>query len=220
MNQNIVKKIYKIIVLLICIFTGSHAQAKWVGSSLGENSSSGSSSGIKFRLLTGLKLQHGDFGATSSGDSEKRSMNAISVDGAVGISWHALILGVGGEYAKWYQMTDPDERNGSNLSGTQKNISLVAGLALGKFCVIYKHHFQSEFEISNKSKYDDQVSYISPEKAYSIALLYRPGGRFYWGLDYSTVTYSKESRGGDKYDLSSSYKMSLSALGITYGFMF
>lgn len=219
-GEIMLKGLFGIFFLFFLINT---ANAAWTGYGPGDrNSSSGSSSlsGIKFRLLGGLKLQHGTFGSSDDATVESQKMNGVGAEAVAGVNLGPFILGLGTEYTLWYQATDPKDVGNINLSGNNHNISAVGGFAFGKLCLIGKYHFKSTYSISQKSESDDKVKYTDPDASYSASLLYRLGRRSFISLDYNLITFTSEDRGSSTRSLGSDEEMILKSFGLTYGFMF
>ncbi len=204
----------KILLLLAVTFSSIDSKAYSGGSG-----GSPSLSRIGFRFLGNLKLQHGTLGS-NDGSVKKRKVNSIGAEAIGGINLGPLILGAGAEYSKLFQMTDPDDVSDTNLSGGITQFSGVAGFAFGKLCLLGKYYFKSSLSLDQKSPADEKVQYLSPDASYGISILYRPGGRSFWGIDYNNINFSKEDRAGTTNNFSADETMNLSTFGISYGFMF
>lgn len=202
----------KFILLLLLLFS--------LTSQASGNPGSPGMGGVKFRLLGGLKLQRATM-MTKNDFIEKRSLNGIGADAIGGINIGPLILGIGGTYTKFYQSTDEGDVNDTNTSGDLTQFNGVVGYAFGKLCLIGKYIFKADYELSEKTEVNETSTYSKPDASYGISLLYRPGGRSTWSLDYTNVNFTEVKIGSTKRKLSGSdEKINLNSFGLTYGFMF
>ena len=152
---------------------------------------------------------------------EKRSLNGVGADALAGVNIGPLIIGAGAAYTKFYQSTDKDDVSGTDTSGDLTQYQAAAGLALGKFCLLGKYYFKADYKLSQKTSGGDNSTYSDADASYGASLMYRPGGRSFWSLDYQTVNFTEAKVGGTKIDRSSSdEQINLTSFGISYGFMF
>lgn len=176
--------------------------------------------GMKFRLLGGLKLQRATM-MSKNDFVEKRSLNGVAADAIGGINIGPLILGAGATYTKFYQSTDKEDVGGTDTSGDLTQFNGVVGLAFGKICLIGKYIFKADYKLSQKTATDENAVYSKPDASYGISLLYRPGGRSFWSLDYQNVNFTEMKIGSTKTKISDSdSQINLNSFGLTYGFMF
>ena len=176
------------------------------------------SSGLNFKALGNLKLQHMNFG--SKGDAvDDRKLNGIGVEALLGFNWNIFIAGLGGEYNLIYQQTDKKDVDNTNLGGTLINYSAAAGVALGDFLLLGKYHFLSEYSLRKKNPAGDEVIFQDPDFSYTLSLLYRTEGSSFWALNYTSITYAEASIAGKDGSLDSE-KMHLTSFGLSYGHMF
>ncbi len=213
----------KIITMVIILSVSLNAfSAPWISSSRGRDSSGGGRtlSGIKLRALGGLKLEHGTFGSKDNSTVKERQMNGIALDVIAGINLGPLLLGVGADGHKYLQQTEAKKFNDTNLSGTLINYSGVAGIAFGKLLLLGKYYFKSDYKLDKKTTTGESVTYSSPDSSIGASLLWRPGGKTYWSIDYMSMTFKKTALGGSSSSLNSDTQMALATFGITYGIMF
>ncbi len=194
------------------------SHAEWISSSRG--SGPASSSGFKFRLLGGAKLSRATM-VSKNDFVEKRSLNGVGVDAIAGMSFGPLILGGGAGYTKFYQSTDKEDVSDTDTSGDLTTLQGVVGLGLGKFCFMARYFFKADYKLSQKTANDEKSTYSSPDTSYGISLMYRPGGRSFWSLDYTNINFSEAKVGSTKTKLNDSDdQINLNSFGLTYGFMF
>jgi hypothetical protein len=152
---------------------------------------------------------------------EKRSLNGIGADAIAGFNLGPLILGGGASYTKFYQSTDKADVSETDTSGDLITYQGVAGLALGKFCLLGRYYFKADYKLSQKTSAGETATYAKPDGSYGVSLMYRPGGRSFWSLDYQNINFTEAKIGSTKTDVSSSdEQINLNSFGITYGFMF
>ena len=152
---------------------------------------------------------------------EKRSLNGVGLDAIAGISIGPLILGGGAGYTKFYQATDKKDVGGTDTSGNLLSYQGIIGFGLGKFCLMGRYIFKADFKLAQKTSADETSTYSKPDTSYGVSLMYRPGGRSFWSLDYTNVNFTEGKLGSTKLDLKDSEdQINLNSFGITYGFMF
>ncbi|MES2526518.1 MAG: hypothetical protein V4598_05500 [Bdellovibrionota bacterium] len=206
--------------LLLALMVPLTSHAEWISSSSGRSGGSSGMGGIKFRLLGGLKLQRATM-MSKDDFVEKRSLNGIGADAIAGVNIGPLILGAGGSYTKFYQSTDKDDVDGTDTSGDLTQLNGVVGLAFGKLCLIGKYIFKADYKLGQKTEAGESSTYSKPDASYGISLLYRPGGRSTWSLDYTNINFTEAKIGSAKTKLSDSdEQINLNSFGLTYGFMF
>jgi hypothetical protein len=215
--------------LLLVLSTAALAERpKWTGhgswlNKKGGNSGGGSGGGGGFlgifRLMGALRYHHANFGS-ENGDVASRKLNGIGAEGVLGINLGPVMLGAGAEYSKFFQMTKPEDVDDTNLSGTMTNMFGAVALPIGPFALMGRYYLSSNFELSQKTEAGDSVEYGSAKGAIGASLMYRPGGRSYWSLDYTKITYEEETRAGETVKFEDGAAMNLSSIGLSYGFMF
>jgi len=217
--------------VLICLAMSLSAMAerpKWTGhgkwlNKKGSNSGGGSGGGGGFlgifRLLGSLRYHHANFGS-ENGDVAGRKLNGVGAEGILGINLGPLVLGAGAEYTKFFQMTNPVDVEDTNLSGTMTNMFGAVAFAMGQFALLGRYYLSSTFELSQKTEDGDRVEYGAAKGALGASLMYRPGGRSYWSLDYTKLTYGEQTRAGETSKFDGGEAMNLSSIGLSYGFMF
>ena len=203
------------------------ASAAWNFGSGGPSHSSGGGGGgggggrgIKFRLLGDLRLSRATM-MSKDDFVEKRSLNGIGADSVAGINIGPLILGAGAAYTMYYQSTDKKDVGGTDTSGSMTSFHGVAGLGLGKFCLMGRYIFKADYSLSQKTEDGDKAVYSKPSGSYGLSLMYRPGGRSFWSLDYTNINFTEAKIGAEKTKLSGAKEqINLNSFGISYGFMF
>lgn len=205
------KLIYLFLLFLFVPLT-SHAEFVTKGS--------GGIAGVKLRLLGGAKFQRATM--MSKNDAvEKRTMNGIGADATFGISLGTVIIGAGATYTKFYQSTDKKEVSGTDTTGDLTTYQGVVGVGFGKFCLVGKYYFKADYKLSQKTTDGDKSAYSKPDGSYGVSLMYRPGGKSFWSLDYNNINFTEATTGGVKTKLSSKdEQINLNSVGITYGIMF
>lgn len=194
------------------------SHAEWISSSHGSGPTS--NSGIKFRFLGGAKLSRATM-MSKNDFVEKRSLNGVGVDAIAGMSFGPLIVGGGAGYTKFYQSTDKKDVSDTDTSGDLTTLQGVVGLGLGKFCFMGRYFFKADYNLSQKTASDEKAIYSKPDTSYGLSLMYRPGGRSFWSIDYTNINFSEMKVGSAKAKLSDSDdQINLNSFGLTYGFMF
>lgn len=200
--------------------------AKWEFGSGGPSHSSGGGGGgiglggIKFRLLGNLKLSRASM-MSKDDFVEKRTLNSIGADSVAGINIGPLIVGAGAAYTMYYQATDKKDVSGTDTSGSMTSIHGVAGLAFGKLCLLGRYIFKADYSLSQKTSTGDKETFSKPTGSYGLSLMYRPGGRSFWSVDYTNINFTEVKVGSSKTKLSGSdQQINLNSFGISYGFMF
>jgi hypothetical protein len=175
---------------------------------------------MKLRLLGGLKL--GRTSMMSKNDFvEKRDMNTIGAHVIFGANIGPLILGLDSSYTQMYQATDKKDVSGTNTSGNLTQFAGALGVGSGKLCLIGKYIFKADYALSQKTSTDEKETFSKPEGSYAASLLYRPGGRSFWSIDYQIVNFTEVKIGSTKINASTKDKqINFTSFGITYGFMF
>jgi hypothetical protein len=174
--------------------------------------------GIGFRALGDIKIQHLNFGSKDNSIKE-RQLNGLGIEALVGMNWDIFLFGLGAEYNKIVQQTDKEDVNNTNIGGSLINYSAAAGVAFGNFLFLGKYHFHSEYKLDKKSN-GKEVVFQDPDMSYTLSLLWRPEGNWFWSLSYTKINYDEVSLGGDESKLSSKSTMELSSFGLAYGYMF
>jgi hypothetical protein len=193
-------------------------RAEWISSSRGSGPTL--NRGIKFRLLGGLKLQRATM-MSKNDFVEKRSLNGIGVDSVAGVNIGPLLLGAGAAYTKFYQSTEKKDVGGTDTTGDLTSFHGVAGIGLGKLCFMARYIFKADYKLAQKTVSNETAAYSKPTASYGLSLMYRPGGRSFWSVDYTNVNFSEMKIGSTKTKLSSDdSKINLNSFGITYGVMF
>ncbi len=207
-------------ILFLAVLLPLSAEAKWNFGKDGPTFSKGGGSGIKFRLLGGLRYQRATM-MSKNDFVEKRSLNGVGVDSLVGLNMGPLIVGAGAAYTKFYQSTDKKDVGGTDTSGDLTSFHGAAGLGFGKFCLLGRYIFKADYKLSQKTAAKETATYSKPDASYGLSLLYRPGGRSFWSIDYTNVNFTEGKLGSTKLDLKDSKdQINLNSFGITYGFMF
>lgn len=199
------------------------SQAEWKFGSAGPSHSSGASlggAGVKFRFMGSAKLQRATM-MSKNDFIEKRSLNGIGVDALAGVSFGPIIIGGGAGFTKFYQSTDKKDVGGTDTTGDLTTLKAAVGLGLGKFCLLGTYFINADYKLSQKTVTNESSTYSKPDGSYGISLMYRPGGRSFWSLDYTNINFSEMKIGSTEAKLSDSEdKINLNSFGITYGFMF
>lgn len=152
---------------------------------------------------------------------EKRSLNGVGVDAVGGISVGPFILGAGATYTRFFQATEKKDVSGTDTSGALTTMQGVAGFGFGKLCLLGRYYLKADYKLSQKTDAGETSSYSKPDGSYGISLMYRPGGRSTWSLDYTNVNFTEAKIDSTTYKLSGSdEKINLNSIGISYGFMF
>lgn len=152
---------------------------------------------------------------------EKRSMNGIGIDAIAGASLGPVIIGAGAAYTKFYQSTDKKDVSGTDTTGDLTSLQGVVGLGQGKFCLLGRYYFKADYNLAQKTDAGEKSTYSKPEGSYGVSLMYRPGGKGIWSLDYNNINFTEVKAGSTKSKLSGDdEKINLNSFGITYGFMF
>lgn len=176
--------------------------------------------GLKPRLIGGAKFSRAIM-MTKNDFVEKRSLNGIGADAILGFNFGPLILGGGASYTKFYQSTDKEDVSSTDTSGDLIQYQGVAGLAFGKLCLIGRYYFKADYKLSQKTSDGETATYSKPDGSYGVSLMYRPGGRSFWSIDYQNINFTEAKVGSVKTDLSGAdEQINFTSLGITYGFMF
>ncbi len=206
-----------LIVLLLVLFVPLTSHADLISSAQKGGSRNG---GFKLRLLGGAKFQRATM--MSKDDAvEKRSMNGIGVDAIGGFSFGPLIIGGGANYTKFYQSTDKEDVSGTDTTGDLTTYQGVVGLGFGKLCILGRYYFKADYKLTQETEDGEESSYSNPNESYGVSIMYRPGGKSFWSLDYNNINFTEAKIGAVKSKLSSDdEKINLNSFGITYGFMF
>ncbi len=205
-------------LLFFIVLFGPHtSHAKYITKDSGGISSLG---GFKFRLLGGLKYQRATM-MSKNDFVEKRSMNGVGADAIGGFSFGPLIVGGGATYTKFFQSTDKGDVSDTDTSGDLTTFQGVVGLGAGKLCLLARYYFKADYKLSQKTAADEESSYSKPDGSYGLSLMYRPGGRSFWSIDYNNINFTEAKVGSVKAELNDAdEKINLNSFGITYGFMF
>jgi len=172
--------------------------------------------GIELKAYAGLKGLYGD-SLTDGGFEKERSMLVFGGDAVLGVRWKMLVLGGGASYSWWNQLKDPAELNGSNTEGVMKDYSAVLGVQLLNFTLLGKYIFNSTYELAEKNRAGQQITYFDPSGAFALQLQMKISPFTYVGLEYTKTTYQKQEVNGAELDLSSEKQLKFSGLGVIYG---
>lgn len=212
----------KTLLLLLLVFPIT-TFAEWKFGPSGPSHSSGASlggSGVKFRFMGSAKLARATM-MSKNDFVEKRSLNGIGVDALAGVSFGPLIIGGGAGYMKFYQSTDKKDVSGTDTTGDLTTLKAAVGLGLGKFCLMGTYFINADYKLAQKTSTNENSTYSKPDGSYGISLMYRPGGRSFWSLDYTNINFSEMKVGSTEAKLTDSDdQINLNYFGITYGFMF
>ena len=218
---------YVTVFFLLTALTCLSASAAWnfgpggpSHSSGGGGGGGGRSSGIRLRLLGDLKFQRATM-MSKNDFVEKRSLNGVGAEAIAGISIGTFILGGGASYTKFFQATDKKDVGDTDTSGDLTAFQGVAGFGFWKFCLLGRYFFKADYKLSQKTEAGESAVYSKPSGSYGLSLMYRPGGRSFWSLDYTNMNFSEMKLGGEKYSLKNSDdKINLNSFGLSYGFMY
>lgn len=214
----------KFLIILTLLFPMVSRGADWLSSSSGMGGGGGSKTlnlgGLRPRLIGGAKFSRATM-MTKNDFVEKRSLNGIGADAIAGFNFGPLILGGGASYTKFYQSTDKEDVSDTDTTGDLTLYQGVAGLAFGKLCLLGRYFFKADYKLTQKTSAGETATYSQPEGSYGVSLMYRPGGRSFWSLDYQSINFTEAEIGSTTSDLSAAdEQINLTSFGITYGFMF
>jgi hypothetical protein len=214
----------KFLILLTFLFPLVSQGADLLSSSSGSGGGGGSRSlsfgGFKPRLIGGAKFSRATM-MTKNDLVEKRSLNGIGAEAIAGFNFGPLIVGGGASYTKFYQSTDKEDVSDTDTSGDLISYQGVLGLAFGKLCLLGRYYFKADYKLSQKTSAEETATYTTPDGSYGVSLMYRPGGRSFWSLDYQNINFTEAEIGSTTTDVSAAdEQINLNSFGITYGFMF
>lgn len=174
----------------------------------------------KVKLLGMFKYQNATFGSGDSAVAKSRTMKGFGGDAIAGINFGPALIGLGGDYVTWFQSTDKADAGNSDLSGYSQNLYGTAGFAFSRLLILGKYNFQSTYKVKPKDASGQKIRYEDPSGSYSATLIYRPGGKWFFGVEYSHLIFTKEERGSTNTTLSGDKKMKLEAVGASLGMIF
>ena len=200
-------------LLLLLITISGPALARWEGTKW---VSKGGGSKLGLRLMGNVKLLRGSIGSKDGTTVTKKQMNGIGADAIIMLKTGVLLVGGGGEYAKFFQQSKTSDNY--NLSGSMTNFFGAAGLNAGALSLVGKYYFSTKYDVSKSSSSSEKVFYNTPSASYGAAIIIRTGPLSAISLEYTQIGFKKEVRDGSTSKLSSA--MQLSSFGLSYGFVF
>jgi hypothetical protein len=210
----------KFFIILIFFFPLVSRGADWPSGSSGSGGSKSLNfGGFRPRLIGGAKFTRATM-MTKNDFIEKRSLNGIGADAILGFNFGPLIIGGGTSYTKFYQSTDKEDVSETDTSGDLIQYQGIVGLTFGKLCLIGRYLFKADYKLSQKTSDGESATYSKPDGSYGISLLYRPGGRSFWSIDYQNINFTETEIGSGTTDLSGAdEQINLNSFGINYGFI-
>jgi hypothetical protein len=173
-----------------------------------------------FYLQGGTFFRHGTMASKDDVTIKSRDLYGIGLDGHLGFILLNLNLGVGGEIAKFYQITDPSEVENSNTAGTKKSTYILLGKNFGRVSLLGKYYVTSNytFEYANPSGIQGELS--SPNASYSVELTYHVDGDIFMSLSLNNITYKEYNLPTSSVALTEDSTSTLKTYGFVIGYIF
>lgn len=168
-----------------------------------------------------LKAGYGSTVSTDTTTVPKTTMASYALDGSLGLSFFGVMLGASGEYALARQQTKPSKVSNINSQGTLKGVYPMIGYDFLMFRLIAKlpTALISEYTLEKKNSAGQEVKYIDADEL-GIQLNYKSSPITFWGLEYQTLKFKKQSVAGTESTLTSAKQFKMTTYSILYGFFF
>lgn len=160
----------------------------------------------------------GNGGSYDDEAMESRELYVFGGEATLGFFVYSVMIGGSAEYSIWKQKTDPDDVNDSDISGKQTTLSPVIGFPIGPCLLQLKFPVYSTYTLDKKSEGKEQ-EYSDAMILFSFMLAYSLGNTFI-GVEYTKLEYKKLSEDGDETTLARDDRLTLSLIGLVYGYKF
>jgi hypothetical protein len=173
-----------------------------------------------FYLQVSTVLRYATMASNDSSTIQSRNLYGAGVDGHLGIILSKINVGLGGEYLKYYQITDPSDVGNSNTAGTNKNLYFLLGKNVGSLSFFGKYYFSSDYEFEYTNSSQKLGVLASPAPSYAFEMIYHLNGDVFVGINYTSIRYKEYSFESSTVALSEDSKSSLNSYGLSLGYIF
>jgi hypothetical protein len=184
------------------------------------SSNSPQAKGLDSKFIFSTKLLWANNSTADSSTIIERDLIGLGLDGMFGMENGPYILGVGVDYNLFRQITEKEEVNNTNTSGSMLSGSLALGLQSKRFVLLGKYYFYSQMALEQSTAEGNEQIYQAPSGSFEIQVHLKTGFRTFWALSYLNMTYSELVEGDREFNLTSELEVNYSAFGIMYGLQF
>lgn len=167
------------------------------------------------------KVGYGSIETENKTTIPKTQMAIYGMDVNAGLKFWGLLLGVGGEYSLYKQITKPADVSNVNSQGTLKTLAPIVGFDIFRFRLIGKFitPFIADYTLDKKNSSGKEVIYKDP-KITSIQLHYKLSRFTFFGAEYQGLKFKKEDQGGSESTISDTRKPNFESYALLLGLYF
>ncbi|MCF8060722.1 MAG: hypothetical protein K9K67_15575 [Bacteriovoracaceae bacterium] len=173
-----------------------------------------------FYLQGGTFFRYGTMASKDGVTIKPRKLYGLGLDGHLGMILLRLNLGLGGEVAKFYQITEPSDVENSNTAGTKKSTYILLGKNFGKISILGKYYITSNYEFEYTNTLGNLGELSSPDTSYSVELTYHLNHNIYMALSLNHITYKEYNSSNSTVVLTDDSATTLKTYGFVFGYIF
>ena len=159
-------------------------------------------------------------GGTYDGEAmETRDLYVFGGEATLGFFVSGIMIGASAEYNLWKQKSEPEDVDGSNISGKQTTFSPVIGIPLGPMLFQIKYPVASKYKMDNESTDGKSIEYSDAKIPFSLMLAYSLGKTFI-GIEYTKIEYKNLALDGEETTVDRDNRLALSSFVLVYGYKF